>query len=196
MSSKVNWRLIAAFGAAFSAVAIVTFWLSQSSPPGSMDKTEKVSDATFPPKLHTTPRTIPAIRFIDKKDNSVELANFKGRMVLLNLWATWCVPCIQELPALDRLQQAMASTNFVVVALSLDRGGLSEVGPFWSRAGLRHLPIYMDPSMTAGQTLGVRGLPTTLLIDQKGFEIARHEGPAEWDSEESISQLKNLSKSP
>ena len=90
----------------------------------------------------------------------------------------------------------MASTNFVVVALSLDRGGLAEVGPFWSRAGLRHLPIYMDPSMTAGQTLGVRGLPTTLLIDQKGFEIARHEGPAEWDSEESISQLKNLSKTP
>ncbi|SVE01692.1 uncharacterized protein METZ01_LOCUS454546, partial [marine metagenome] len=165
MSSKVNWRLIAAFGAAFSAVAIVTFWLPQSSPPGSMDETEKVSDATFPLKLHATPRMIPAIRFIDKKDNSVELANFKGRMVLLNLWATWCAPCIQELPALDRLQQAMASTNFVVVALSLDRGGLAEVGPFWSRAGLRHLAIYMDPSMTAGQTLGVRGLPTTFLID-------------------------------
>ena len=196
MSSKGNWRLIAAFGAAFSAVAIVTFWLSQSSPPGSMDKTEKVSDATFPPKLHITPRPIPAIRFIDEKDNSVELASFKGRMILLNLWATWCAPCIQELPALDRLQEAISSAHFVVIALSLDRGGLAEVEPFWSRAGLPHLHMYMDPSMTAGQTLGVRGLPTTILINQEGFEIARHEGPAEWDSEESISHLKNLSNSP
>ena len=135
MSSKVNWRLIAAFGAAFSAVAIVTFWLSQSSPPESMDKTENVSDATFPLKLHTTPRPSPAIRFIDKKDNSVELANFKGRVVLLNLWATWCAPCKEEMPSLDNLSQYDDFKNFTVFAVNMEKPNKKRTMNFFMRAG-------------------------------------------------------------
>ncbi len=115
-------------------------------------------------------------------------------MVLLNLWATWCAPCIKELPALDKLQQALNKNNFMVLVLSLDQGGLAEIVPFWSKLGLSNLDMYIDPSMNSGQILGARGLPTTILISKDGLEIARLEGPAEWDSEELIAHLSELAE--
>ena len=112
--------------------------------------------------------------------------------LLVEFWATWCAPCIKELPALDRLEQTLGGPDFVVIALNLDRGGLLEVNPFWTQTGLSNLDIYLDPTMSAGQTLSARGLPTTLLVDRNGLEIARLEGPAEWDSTEAISYFRTL----
>ena len=192
MSSGLGWRICAALGAGLFLVAIVAFWPTQSTPPDELGQGEETSGKHFSIQLHDVPRALPAFSFSDKEKNSVQLPNFIGKFVLLNLWATWCAPCIKELPALDQLEQILGGPDFVVVALNLDRGGLLEVNPFWTRTGLSNLDIYLDPTMSAGQTLSARGLPTTLLVNRNGFEIARLEGPAEWDSAEAISYFRTL----
>ena len=96
------------------------------------------------------------------------------------------------MPALDRLQANFAIDDLVVVALSLDRTGLSDIKPFWEDAKISSLKMYFDPTMSAGQFLGVRGLPTTLLINKQGQELARLEGPAEWADQEAIKYFRRI----
>jgi len=122
------------------------------------------------------------VHFVDGKGRATTLVDFRGRAVLLNLWATWCVPCREEMPTLDRLQARLGGPDFEVVALSIDRKGLSVVAPFYRQLGLKALGIYIDESGEAASDLGSVGIPTTLLIDKAGREIARKLGPAEWDS--------------
>lgn len=114
----------------------------------------------------------------------LSLADFRDRFVLLNLWATWCPPCVKEMPALDRLQATKGNAGFEVVALSIDRQGLAVIEPFFRQRGLSALAIYLDREGTSMSALKVTGLPTTLLIDPAGREIARWVGPREWDSPE------------
>ena len=193
MSSGLSWRIFAALGVSLVLIAIVAFWPTQSTPPDELGQGEESTEKRFSLQLHDVPRVLPAFTFSDEDTNSVELPSFAGRFVILNLWATWCAPCIKELPALDRLEQTLGGPDFVVIALNLDRGGLLEVNPFWTQTGLSNLDIYLDPTMSAGQTLSARGLPTTLLVNRNGLEIARLEGPAEWDSTEAISYFRTLS---
>ena len=192
MSSNLSWRTAAALGSAISITAIVAFWLTQSTPPEAPGQAALTPSKGFSLELHDTARAVPPLTITDRDGNSVELVNFMDKVVLLNLWATWCAPCVRELPALDRLQKAMEGSDLVIVALSVDRWGLADVNPFWARTKLAHLEIYIDPTMGAGQVVGARGLPTTLLINRNGMEIARLEGPAEWDSEEIIAYLTIL----
>ena len=112
------------------------------------------------------------------------MKDWEGRVVLLNLWATWCAPCRKEMPALDRLQQALGSDRFEVVALSVDRGGIEKSKAFFDEIGVKALKLYVDPSTRATSKLKAVGLPATLLIDEQGREIGRLTGPAEWDSED------------
>lgn len=138
------------------------------------------------------PSAAPPVRFTDGAGRPVSLADFSGKVVLVNLWATWCGPCVKEMPSLDRLQGQMGGSDFAVVALSVDRGGLSAVAPFFRRIGVRSLPVYLDP---AGVSLGqfhVRGLPTTILVDRRGHERGRAEGAVDWtgaDAEAVIGRL-------
>lgn len=192
MSSGLDWRIFAALGVGLFLIAIVAFWPTQSTPPDELGQVGESTRKHFSLGLHDLPRALPAFTFSDKDTNSVQLSSFAGKFVILNLWATWCAPCIKELPALDRLEQILGGPDFTVIALNLDRGGLLEVNPFWTRTGLSNLDIYLDPSMSAGQTLSARGLPTTLLVNRDGLEIARLEGPAEWDSAEAISYFRTL----
>lgn len=136
------------------------------------------------------PREMPEIRFVDSEGNSLTLADFRGKVVLLNIWATWCVPCRREMPALDRLQAQLGGDDFVVLPLSIDRAGLPAIKRFYEELGLRHLGIYVDASGAGSRALGAPGLPTTLLIDRAGREVARKIGPAEWDSPEVISLIR------
>ncbi|MGH6894849.1 MAG: TlpA family protein disulfide reductase [Dongiaceae bacterium] len=140
--------------------------------------------------LHEDPQPAPALEFVDDKAQSVTLAAFKGRTVLLNIWATWCIPCRKEMPTLDRLESQLGGPGFAVVALSIDRGGVDAVKAFFDQLGIRHLKIYVDPAGNAAPTLRISGLPTTLLIDPDGREIGRLIGPAEWDSPETLAFLK------
>ena len=142
-----------------------------------------------PPKnfvMHDAPKPVAAIKFDDAQGQSRNLADFKGKVVLLNVWATWCGPCRKEMPALDRLQAALGGPDFEVVALSIDRGGMDAVRKFFADIGIRTLAMYLDSSGQALRTLSALGLPTTLLIDREGREIGRLIGPAEWDSPETV----------
>ncbi|MBL26211.1 MAG: hypothetical protein CMM50_01485 [Rhodospirillaceae bacterium] len=138
------------------------------------------------------PPPVPALTFTDAEGTALSLADFRGRVVLLNLWATWCAPCIEEMPALDALERELGSPGFAVIALSQDQGGMNAVAPFWEKAGLEHLAIYLDKTMTGGRAIQARGLPTTLLIDPEGRELGRIEGPAKWDQPVVVAALRSL----
>lgn len=127
---------------------------------------------------------VPAISFKDEQGRLIDLAKFRGRVVLLNVWATWCTPCREEMPALDRLQAKLGGANFEVVALSVDRAGMNAVEAFFKAVDIRHLKPYIDENDTTMHKLGIAGLPTTLLIDRDGRDVARIVGAAEWDKEE------------
>jgi thiol-disulfide isomerase/thioredoxin len=130
------------------------------------------------------PEALPAFKFQDAEGRERTLADWRGKVVLLNLWATWCLPCRKEMPSLDRLQKDLGSDKFEVVALSVDRKGLEASKKFLDDAKVEKLALYADPSARAGSDLRVVGLPATLLIDGQGREIGRLLGPAEWDSED------------
>jgi len=100
--------------------------------------------------------------------------------VLLNIWATWCIPCRKEMPALDRLQEPWAAPISEVVPVSIDRGGIEKVRAFYGEIGVSHLAMYLDVSGQAVRALGAVGLPTTLVINRAGQEVGRVIGPAEW----------------
>ena len=112
--------------------------------------------------------------------------------MVLNLWATWCPPCVAEMPALDRLQGAVMSDGIAVLPLSSDRGGNAQVQSFYAARGITRLGVWLDPRGAAGRALGVRGLPTTVLIDPRGRERARLEGAAEWDAPEMVDAIRRL----
>lgn len=136
------------------------------------------------------PRAVPALRFADGDNQSLSLPDFRGRPILLNIWATWCVPCRKEMPALDRLQASFDKSELLVLPLSIDRQGSAVVKPFYQELGLKALGIYIDQSGKASSELNAVGVPTTLLIDREGREIGRKIGPAEWDSAEMIALLR------
>lgn len=110
------------------------------------------------------------------------IADFEGKVVLLNLWATWCAPCRKEMPYLDQLQRELGSDQFEVVALSVDRGSPEKARAFLAEVGAKNLRFFHDPQARAGFALKAIGMPTTLLFDRQGREIGRLVGPAEWHS--------------
>lgn len=143
-----------------------------------------------PFSVHPTPRPLPEIAFRDKDGKDLLLSNFKGRVILLNIWATWCTPCRREMPTLDRLQAQLGGPDFEVVALSIDRAGVEKVKPFFAEIGVRQLKIYIDQRSAVTSRLAVVGLPTTLLIDREGREVWRYVGPAEWDDGEWMQEIR------
>lgn len=137
------------------------------------------------------PAPLPEVTFENAAGEEVRLADFRGQVVVLNLWATWCAPCRDEMPSLDRLQaEHGAGDDLEVVALSLDRGNSEKVTLFFEEVGVAHLDIYRDPSAQASRALRAPGLPTTLVIDRQGREIGRVLGPAEWDDEDILARLR------
>ncbi|MGE5145237.1 MAG: TlpA family protein disulfide reductase [Candidatus Eiseniibacteriota bacterium] len=127
-------------------------------------------------------RPAPPESFTAPDGATIDLKRFKGKVVLVNFWATWCAPCLREMPALDRLEAALGGERFQVVTISVDRQGQAVVGPFLKRLGLGHLPAYLDTKSDLLHAFGARGLPTSYLIDADGSLIGYLEGPAEWDS--------------
>ena len=154
----------------------------------------KVSTFAFFP--FATPRPVANVRFTDAKGRMRDLASFRGKVVLLNVWATWCGPCRQEMPTLDRLQAKLGGKDFEVVALSIDRGGLAAVSSFFDETNVRALATYVDASTEAQARLGIIGVPTSLLLDRQGREIGRVTGPAQWDSPEVIKIIKRYLSTP
>jgi thiol-disulfide isomerase/thioredoxin len=128
--------------------------------------------------------------FADLDGGPVRLADFKGGVVLLNFWATWCAPCIREMPALNRLQFMLGREGLRVAAVSIDRGGKDLVVPFAKKLGLRNLPLYLDPKSSLARAFGVTGLPSTYLIDAQGRIVRAMAGAAEWDSRAAVRLIR------
>ncbi len=134
-------------------------------------------------------KTEPAITFTDAAGARHALSAYKGKYVLMNMWATWCVPCVAELPALTKLQAA--APNVTVLAVNMDRGQVDAAG-FLKSHNAASLGSLRDGDIAAMRDFGAFGLPTTVLIDPKGKVIGRAEGPAAWDSADSIAYFKSL----
>lgn len=130
-------------------------------------------------------------QFFDGEGKPRSLADWRGQVVLLNLWASWCGPCRTEMPSLAALQRRFGSKDFEVVAISIDRGGAKVAAEFLAETQSRLLSLYVDPSGKAIESVRALGLPATILIDRQGREIGRLLGPADWSSAEAF-QLINL----
>lgn len=142
--------------------------------------------------LHDEPREMLSPPFVDGAGRDLTLADFRGKVVLLNIWATWCVPCREEMPTLDRLQGQLGGDDFQVLPLSIDRAGMKVVGRFYKEIGIRHLGMYLAEDIRTMMAFAVVGLPTTILIDRSGRERGRLVGPAEWDSPDIMAQIQSV----
>ena len=129
--------------------------------------------------------------FQDAEGNPVTVAEAaRKRGVVINFWATWCAPCIKEMPELDALKKTLAADGIDVIALSQDRGGLAKVAPFFKKQGYANLDIHLDPKSAFGRAYKIRGLPTTIIFDRDGRELGRLEGIAEWNATEVVDFIR------
>ena len=135
-------------------------------------------------KMLAAPRPLPPLDIRDVDGEPVSFDRFRGKVVLLNLWATWCGPCRTEMPGLDRLQAKLGSARFEVVALSTDVGGVKAVREFYDSLSIQHLAIFVEGEANVLAALDAPGLPITLLVDAEGREVGRYLGAADWESAE------------
>ena len=142
------------------------------------------------------PKPVPEVDFVDGQGRPRTLADFTGKVVLLNVWATWCGPCREEMPTLDRLQAQLGGSDFQVLALSVDHAGAQVVRDFYAEIGIQHLELYIDENAQANSRLTAFGLPVTLLLDRQGRELGRKLGAAAWDSPEVIEYLQKVIAAP
>jgi thiol-disulfide isomerase/thioredoxin len=144
----------------------------------------------------------PQVTVQDGDGREVSLADFRGRVVLVNFWATWCGPCLTEMPALDRLEGQLGGPDFVVVAISIDRTGKAATGPWFDRNGIRHLGLYLDPQSRAPFAFrGALGgaqieLPVSFVLDRQGRIVGSLMGAAEWDAPEAEAMLRAVMQEP
>lgn len=141
-----------------------------------------------------TPKAVPNLSFAGPDGQPMTLADFRGRTVLLNLWATWCLPCRKEMPALDTLQRTLGGKDFEVVAINIDTRNLDKPRAWLVENGITTLTYFADPSARVFQELKSAGkafgMPTTLIIDPRGCELATLAGPAEWASEDALAMVR------
>ena len=174
-----NRRLLIAAGATL-ATALAGGKLLAAAPGGSF--------ATLRPP---SGEPLPEIKIGLPGGGTKTLADYAGRGVVLNLWATWCAPCVAEMPALDELARLVAP-GVAVLPLSSDRGAAAAVEKFYAARGIKHLPVLLDPMGAAGRALGVRGIPTTVLIDAKGVEQGRIDGAVDWAGKDAVAAIRKL----
>jgi thiol-disulfide isomerase/thioredoxin len=142
--------------------------------------------------VHPARKDISPFSFANEKGETIDLSKWKGRVVLLNLWATWCAPCRKEMPDLAKLQTALGGPDFEVVALSLDRKGLAASQAFLTETGVANLAAYVEPEGKTLAAVQALGLPATILIDRNGKEAGRILGSVEWASPEAQVMVKAL----
>jgi thiol-disulfide isomerase/thioredoxin len=191
-------RFVPALLAALVAVAILV-WLSRPHervaplawPGGGTSAAAPPISGTVKNFTPTDPaRPAPIEGFYDGQGRDVSLLDFGGKVVLLNLWATWCVPCLTELPSLDRLQAQLGGADFQVVAVSVDRRGLDAVRPFFAKLKIAALPIYVEPQNRLASALGLQVLPSTIIIGRNGTMRGKMIGAAKWDAPEALALIR------
>ncbi len=143
-----------------------------------------------------TPSALPALSFAEADGTVTTLDRIRAvhgnGAVVLNLWATWCIPCVAEMPALDALSRALAPAGVTVLTVSLDHGGAEQVRAFFAAHDIRSLPVLLDPHSASMAALGLSGIPTTLLIDGTGREVSRVSGSVDWAAPSAAALVKRL----
>lgn len=172
--------VLAAAAAAFAMPATARAELAAGLAKGTMARFKRTS----PPKL------MPDLEFLNADDKTIRLTDLTGKTRLINLWATWCVPCVKEMPSLDNLQAALSKKAFLVLPISLDGPSKAKVAPFYKEQKLTNLDIFYDKGRKAMSVLAVSLLPTSILVDPAGRELGRLEGDADWDSPEGIALMR------
>ena len=137
------------------------------------------------------PQPAPGAEFRNAGGKRLTLADFRGRVVLLNIWATWCGPCRAEMPSLDRLQALHQSDGLAVLAVSVDGGGAAPVRRFFQQSGIRNLSLYLDANNATARAFGARSIPTTLLIDRDGNLVGSLVGAMQWDSPDALALIRH-----
>lgn len=197
-ASDTNRKTLIGVGLAVALAALVAFLLIGPGPLLSPTPPSTASSPLSPLArgaiaafiAPAEARPVPALTFKNEAGAETSLAAFKGKVVLLNLWATWCAPCRAEMPALNALQKELGGADFEVVALSLDLKGIEVARQFLTEVKADALTPYIDDSAKTLNILQAPGLPTTLLIDREGRELGRLLGPAEWHSPEAKALIK------
>jgi peroxiredoxin len=137
------------------------------------------------------PRLAPDFAVPDLAGKAVRLSGFRGKVVLLNLWTTWCPPCREEMPSMERLYARLRDREFELLAVSQDEDGRQVVEPFVRELRLS-FPVLIDPERQVGDRYGVWGYPETFVIDRNGYVVERVIGPRDWASQESVAALEAL----
>lgn len=132
------------------------------------------------------------ISFFSLDQQEFFLSDFNGKVLLVNLWATWCAPCRIEMPSLDRLEDILGDEKFQVIAIAVEKTDISKIADFYQEEGIKNLKIFHDKSTKSGLYAKATGLPFTLLIDREGKEVGRKDGPWEWDSKEVLEIVNKL----
>ncbi|MBO6519355.1 MAG: TlpA family protein disulfide reductase [Rhodospirillales bacterium] len=184
-------RLSASFKILMTALPLVAVFslISPALASDHADRCEAEGKAFKALSVTEPAKAPPAFPITTADGDELGLADFKGRGVIVNFWATWCAPCVREMPELDNLKAELADDGIDVIAISMDRGGHKVVAPFFERYGIKNLPSLVTPSKS-GSTLGIRGLPTTLLIDAEGREVARIVGLMKYDTPDAVAYFK------
>jgi len=143
--------------------------------------------------LHPEPKRESATVFTDPQGGEHTLADYQGKYVLLNFWATWCTPCRVEMPSLDRLQARLGGDQFEVVPVATSHNPQAAIDRFWTEAEIENLPVLLDPSRALAADFGALSLPLTIILNPEGREVARLIGDAEWDSDSAIAILSAMS---
>jgi thiol-disulfide isomerase/thioredoxin len=192
VTKRWNWRspLVLTLGL-FSAVILLMWGVYASfAGTGADEARPPLRGAMREFALKEPAAAVPEIHFVDNDEQERTLDDFRGRVVLLNFWATWCGPCVEEMPSLQRLQATLAGQPFLVLPVSQDRAGLPLVRRFYQEHELSGLGLYADKTSSAGRSLKLRGLPTSLLLDAKGRELGRFEGAADWSAPEALALIR------
>tara|TARA_Y100001934_G_scaffold283023_1_gene399987 strand:+ start:30515 stop:31105 length:591 start_codon:yes stop_codon:yes gene_type:complete len=148
---------------------------------------------TFDIVIHNEPRIVPDVKIINGNGDEINLSNLYGKKLLaIHFWATWCIPCIKELPTLEMLGSRINNEKFLIVPISVDRGKPGKIKIFYNDIDIINLQIFMDKQMAAARLFRISGIPTTILINEHGYEIARVIGDRDWSESNIISLIQNL----
>lgn len=183
---------LAAIGLAAAIGGYIVYRAEPTQPP-ALEHQEQVLLGKF--TQVSPPLPAPDIAFTRPDGKKVKLSDYRGHWLLVNLWATWCGPCIKEMPSLDRMEARLGGT-LDVIAIAEDRTGAKVVKPFVKALGVKNLPIGYDPAGAVGSAFHVSGLPTSVLIDPEGRIVAKLEGAADWDAKRTAAALNQLMAAP
>lgn len=172
--------------------ALAAGTLAAALGPRKPDAQERLGPLARALKPVNPPTDMPEITFYAADGTPHRLTEFRGRGMVINLWATWCAPCVAEMPSLEALSKALAPHDIAVLPLSSDRGGARAVSAWFEEHEITGLPVLLDPKGDAARLLDARGIPTSVVVNREGQACARLEGAADWSGSDAVALIQRL----